>query len=103
MPITITPAIDSPTRITAGGAIDAIGALDIVDLLDLTNPESAEIDVRGVPHVSAAALKLLATAIRRDRAAGREVSFVGAQPLVALLLTMVGLVTLEEVAERVAA
>ena len=103
MSITINPDSSSPARITATGVIDAISALDIIDLLDLTAPEPVEIDVSGTANISAAGLKVLATVVRRDRREGRPISFVRAQPLVDLLLTIVGLVPLDDHCEPLAA
>lgn len=103
MSIAISPDTSSPARITATGAIDAIRAFDIVDLLDLTAPEPVDIDVADVPNISAAALKVLGTVIRRDRQDGRSITFVRPQPLVDLLLTIVGLVALDERDGRLAA
>jgi ABC-type transporter Mla MlaB component len=89
--ITISPDLSSPARLTASDSLEAVDAVDVIDLLDLFWPEAVELDLSQTTRVSAAAVKVLASGIRRARDGGQSIDIVHAKPLVQLFLTITGL------------
>lgn len=90
MSLTLNPPIPSPARIAITGNLGFRDALELVGLLERTAPESVELDVADVCHVSADAVAVLAASARQLRQSGRDVVVVNAAPLVDLYFTIVG-------------